>query len=86
MFVQGVRDLQSADECECRDVLTGDLGELALEVADARFEAVALPHLNGEKVVVVLLSFSARCVLREERFGHLLEVMERMWRKEVEPM
>jgi len=59
--------LQPADECECRDIFTAiwDLGQLALEVADVRFEAVALPHLDGEKMMVVPLSFLMRCVLGE---------------------
>ena len=80
MFAQGVRDLQLADERECRDVLTtaGDLGELALEEADVGFEVVTLPHLDNKKPVVVSLKLSPRCVLREEGFSHLLENMERM--------
>ena len=40
-----------------------DLGQLALEVVDVRFEAVALPHLDDEKMVIVSLSLPARCVL-----------------------
>jgi len=64
MFVHWVTGLQPADECECRDVLitVRDLGQLVLEVADIRFDVVALPHLDGEKVVVVPLSFPARCI------------------------
>jgi len=86
MFVQGVRDLQPADECECMDILTavGYLDQLALEVADVRFEAVALPHLDDENMVVPF-SFPARYVLGEECFRHL-EVAERMWRHGVEPI
>jgi len=36
VFVQGVRNLQSVDERECKDVLTAveDVGELVLEEAD----------------------------------------------------
>jgi len=81
MFIQKVRDLQPVDERKCKDVLiaVGDFGQLALEVANVRFEAVALPHLDGE-VVVIPLNLSARCILGEERFGHLLEVVERMRR------
>jgi len=88
MFIQWVRDLQPADECDCKDVLTavGDLGQLALEVANVRFKVVTLPHLDGEKVVVVPLSLPARCELGEEIFGHLFEVVERTWRQEVEPI
>ena len=79
MSVRLVRDLQPTDECECRDVLTatGDLGELALDVADVGLEAVALPHLDIEKMATVPLSFPVGCVLGKERFGHL-EVAERM--------
>ena len=78
MFVHWVRDLQLADECECRDVLTavGDLSQLALEVADVGFEVVALPHLDSEKIVVVRLRIPMSCVLGEKRFRHL-EVAER---------
>ena len=62
MLAQRVRDLQPADECECRDVLTavGDLSQLALEVTDVGFEVVVLHHLDGEKMVVVPLGFLAR--------------------------
>ena len=80
VLVQGVRNLQPAGERECRDVLTavGDLDQLALEVTDVGFEVVALPHLDGEKMVVVLLDPLMRGVLSEERFDYLLEVVERM--------
>jgi len=39
-----VRNLQSADEDECRDIFiaVGNLGELVLEVADVRLEIVVL--------------------------------------------
>ena len=52
---------------------------MTLEVSDVKFEVVALLYLDGEKVVVVPFNLLARCVLGEERFGHLLEV-ERMLR------
>ena len=80
MFIQCVRDLQPADECDCKDVLTTveDLSQLALEVANVRFKVVTLPHLDGENVVVVPLSLPARCILGEKRFGPLIEVAERM--------
>jgi len=61
MPVPRVRDLQSVDERKCKDVLTaiGDLGQLALEVANVRFEVAALPHLDDKKMVVVPLCLSA---------------------------
>jgi len=79
MFVQWVRDLQLADKRECRDVLSavGNFGQLALKVANIRFEATTLPHIDGEKMVVPLLSLLARCVLGEEYFGHLLVLAQR---------
>ena len=88
MFVQGMRDLQPVDERECRDVLTavGDIGQLVLKVAAVRFEIVAMPHLDGEKMVVVPLSLLARCVLVEEFFEYVLKVVDRMWRQGVEPI
>ena len=74
-----MRDLQPVDERECRDVFTAveDFGQLALEAADVRFEAVTLPHLDGEKIRLM-----ARCVFGEERFGYLLEVADNMWCRE----
>jgi len=79
MFIEGVRDLQPADECEGGYVLTTvrDLGQLALEVTHVRFEVAALPHLDSKKVVVVLLSLPTRCVLGKERFAYLLKIIER---------
>jgi len=72
-----VRDLHPIDEHECGDVLAavGDLGQLALEVADVRFEVIILPLLDGEKMVIVPLNLTSRCVLGEEFLGHLLEIM-----------
>ena len=61
--------------------LVGDLGQLVLEVANVRFEVVTLPHLDGEKVVVVPLGLPARRVLGEKYFGDLREVVERMRRQ-----
>ena len=88
MFVKWVRDLQPSNECECRDVLiaTENLCELALEKADVGFETVTLPHLYEEEAMVILFCLPTRCVLSEERFGYLLEVMERLWRQGVEPI
>ena len=37
-------------------ITVGDLDRLALKVADVGFEAVALPHLDGEEMMVVLLA------------------------------
>jgi len=72
--------MQSTDEREYRYILTadGNLGKLVLEVANIGFEAVILPHLDGEEVMVVLLNLPTRCVLSEERFSYLLKVAERM--------
>ena len=49
-----MRDLQSAYECEYRDILivVGDFGELALEVVDVGLEAVTLPYVDREEVMV----------------------------------
>ena len=84
-FVQGVRGLQPTNEHECGDVhiTVGNYGQLALEVANVRFEAVALSHLDGEKVVVIPLSLPVRCILYEERFRYLLEVIEKIRRLDV---
>ena len=80
-----MRDFQLVDKRECREVLTafGNLGQLALKVANVRFEVVALPYLDSEKMIVVSLSLLTKCVLGEECFGHLLEVVEKMRRKNV---
>jgi len=60
------------------------LWQAVLEVADVRLEAVTLPYLDREEVVVVLLSLPARSILSDERLGYLLEVLERMWWQRVE--
>ena len=52
-------------------------GQLALKIVDVRFDVVALPHFNSEKMMVVPLSLSTRCVMREERFEHLFKVVGR---------
>ena len=49
-----------------------------MKVADVEFEVVALPHLDGEKVMIVPLSLMTRCILSKKHFGHILEVAERM--------
>ena len=74
-----MRDLQSADLCECRGVLTavGNFGEMALEEASVGFEAITLPHFDKEEVLVVLLSLLTRGVLSEEYFNYLFEVVEK---------
>ena len=66
-----MRDLQSADERECRDIFTavGNFSELILKKADARLEDVALSHFDCEEEVVILLDFPTGDVLGEERFG-----------------
>ena len=80
--------MQLVDERESGDVLTvvGDLGQLALKVVDVRFKVIALPHLDGEKMMVVPLSLPTRCVLGEECIRHLLKVTDRMGRLGVEPI
>jgi len=52
-----VRNLQPANEHEHRDIFTAveHLGELILEVADARLEAVTGSHFDSEEVTIVLL-------------------------------
>ena len=54
----------------------GNFGKPALAVTDIRLEAVALPHFDDEKVVVVFFGLPARGVLGEKCFGYLLEVVE----------
>ena len=39
-----------------------NLGELVLEIVDARLEVVTLFHFDGEEVVIILLGFSAEQV------------------------
>jgi len=80
-----VRNLQFADERKCRDVFTavGNLGELVMEVADVRLEAVTLSHFDGEEVVVILLGLPAGCILGEEHPCFLLEIVERMWQQRI---
>jgi len=86
--VQGVRELHSADERECRSIPTvfRDLGQLPLEVTDVRFVDVALPHFDSKKMVVIPLSLPARCILGEECLGYLLEVGEGLRGQRIEPI
>ena len=71
-----VRDLQSIDECECKDIFTtvGNLGKLALEIADVRLEVVILPHLDRKEVMIVLIGFSTGGVLGEKCLNHFLNL------------
>ena len=52
---------------------------MALKVVNVRLEAITIPHLNREEVMVVLFVIPARGILSEERFDYLLEDVERMW-------
>ena len=49
---------------------------MALKEADVRLEAVILPYLDREKVMIVLLGLMARGLLSEKRFGYFLKVAE----------
>ena len=73
--------MQPANECECKNILTtvGNIGQLDLKVAIIGLEAVALPHLDGEKVVVIPLGLLTRGILSEECFDYPLEVVKRKW-------
>ena len=73
-----MRDLQPADECECKDIYTavGNLGKLTLKIADVGLESITLPHLCGEYVMVVLLCLPTRGVLSEECLCYFLKVVE----------
>ena len=88
VLVQGLRDLQSADERGCGYILSivGNFGKLDLKVVNVGLKAIVLPHFDGEDVVIVLLSFLTGSVLSEECLGYLLEAVERMWRQEVKPI
>ena len=74
-----MRNLQPADECACRYLLTtvGDLVELALEEIDVGFEAISRPYLDREKVVTTPLGFLQSGILCEEGLGNLREAVER---------
>ena len=80
--------MQPTDDCEYRDILTTveKLGQLVLEAANIGLEVVTLSYFDREKVVIVLLGFSARGVLSKERLSYLLEIEERMWQQGVEPI
>ena len=74
-----MRDLQSAVEFDCRYIFIAveKFGKLTMKVADVGLEAIIMPHLNGEEVMVILLGLLAGEVLSEEHLGYLLEVAER---------
>jgi len=79
VFVQGLRNLQSADQYEFRDVLTavGDLSELALEEADVPY----ILRRGGDGCSSWPPSERR---LSEERFGYLLKVVEGAGQQRVE--
>ena len=81
VFIQGLSNLQAADECENNDLFTAirDFSKLTLKEVDVGFEIIFLPHLDGEKVMVILLGILARCVLGKKHFDHLCKVAERVW-------
>ena len=61
-------------------------GQLTLEEADICFETVGGSHLDRKEVVVVLLELLVGGVLRQEQLGEIIEVVDRSWRKRVEPI
>jgi len=81
-------DLQPADECECTYILTtvANLSKLALKVVDVGLEAITMPYLNREELIVVLLGLPVRGILSEKHFGYLLEVVKGIGRQRVEPI
>ena len=63
-----MRELQSTDERECRDIFTvvENLGELVLEVINVRLEAVILSHFDREEVAVILLGLPIGGILGKD--------------------
>jgi len=88
VLVQRVGDLQPANECECRDILTIVMyfGQLILEEANVHLETDGWSHMDGEEVVLLLLELPSEGVLGEEQLGKTLEIMDRAWRKRVKPI
>ena len=86
VFVQGVSDLQSTDECERRDffIIIRDFAKLGLKEVDVGFGTVSLPHLDGDKVMAILLGLLARGVLSKKYFGYLRKLVEEVWQQRVE--
>ena len=62
------------------DIFTAveNLDKLALKEADVELEAVTLPYLDEEEVMMILLSLLVEGVLSEECLSYLFEVAERM--------
>ena len=48
-----------------------------MKEADVGFEAITLPYLDREAMMVVLIGLLARGILSEKCFGYLLKFMER---------
>ena len=57
-------------------ITVGHLGELLLEVTNARIETVTVSHFDSKELVVVLLDFSTGGVLGKEHFSYLLKGSE----------
>jgi len=74
-----VRNLQSAEERECRYIFTvvENFGQLALEVTDVRLEVITLPHFDREDMVVILLGLPTGGILGEKCLRYLLKLSER---------
>jgi len=80
--------LHLTDECELRDIFTavGHLGELVLEVANVRLQAIIVPHFYSKEVMFIFLDFSVGIVLGEEHLSYLLDVVKQMWRQRIKPI
>jgi len=83
MFVEGVCDLQPADEGSRGYVLVTIVyqGYLALKVIDVVLQTLHGSYLDREEVVDVPLQFSLRSKLVKECTSHVMEVLELVPRK-----
>ena len=52
---------------------------LTLEVANVHLKTIEGSHLDGKKVVVILLELLVEGVLREEQLGEILKVVDQPW-------
>ena len=78
VFVEGVRDLQTTDECNGSYVVIVIIHQIhwALKIIDLIFEALSGLHLDREEVIVVLLKFPLGSILVIEGMLHLFETPE----------
>ena len=88
MLVEGIGDLQPADKGGGGHLLVAVIyqGHLTLKIINIILQALFGFHLNCEEVVVFPLEFPPRSKLVKKCLSHLMKILERIPRKQIEPV